>query len=254
MRAMKILGGVVVLLLVVALLFAWTLPADVGYRYAARWLGPVALSGLSGTVWDGHADGASVFGVDLGELDWHARRLPILGGRFVADVRIKGADIDAAGELSRGAGSIVAREVRFSLPAAILEPMLDLDGLHLVGTVEGVIADAALTQGRLAAASGTARWTGAGVTGGAEARFSDILLDFAAQPGGGIAGSVHDDGRGNLAVSGRFVAQLAAFDLEVDLRARNGDAQVAEMLRRVGAPQPDGSSKLVVHGPVLKLF
>jgi len=254
MRSLKIIAGLLVLALAAAVLFAWTLPADVGYRYGARWLGPVVLSGVSGTIWNGHADGVSVFGRDLGELDWHARKFPVLGGRFVADVRVTGADVEAAGEIARSAGSIDAHDVRFSLPAALLEPMLDLDGLHLAGTIGGVVAEVALAQGRLAAASGSARWTGAGVSGAAEARFSDILADFAMQPDGSIAGTVHDDGHGNLAVDGRFSARLAAFDVTADLRARNGDAQVVAALRHIGEPQADGSSKLVVHGPVLKLF
>ena len=96
MRIVKTLLVLFALALVVAGVFAWMLPADVGYRYGARLLGPVTLTGVRGTVWNGHADGVSAFGRDLGELDWHAQKLPLLGGQWIAEVRIQGADVDLA--------------------------------------------------------------------------------------------------------------------------------------------------------------
>jgi len=103
-------------------------------------------------------------------------------------------------------------------------------------------------------ASGNARWSEAGVTGQAEARFADILGEFRAEPTGGIAGSAHDDGSGNLAVNATFRAGVSGFDAQASLSARNDDAQVRETLRHVGEPQADGSSKLVIHGQMFKLY
>ena len=102
--------------------------------------------------------------------------------------------------------------------------------------------------------SGSARWSDAGVSGQAEARFSDLLAQFASQPDGSIAGTVHDEGKGNLAVNGTFQVRLGTFDVEVTLAARHDDPQVAETLRYVGQMQADGSSKLIVHGSMLKVF
>lgn len=256
MRLVKILAVLCVLALIVAGIFAWTLPADVGYRYAARYLGPVVLTGLRGTLWDGHADGVSVLGRDLGELDWHARKSPLLlHGNFVADLRIKGADIDAAGLVTReGDGTLGARDLRFSVPAALLAPALDIGALKLLGTINGVLTHATLVHARLSDADGNARWSEAGVSGEAEARFSDILAEFASQADGSIAGRVHDDGSGDLEVNGTFNAHLGGFDAQATLRARNGNAQVADTLRYVGELQADGSSKLVVHGHMLKVL
>lgn len=256
MRFLKFLAVLVVLALVALGIFAWTLPADVGYRYGASYLGPLVLTGVRGTVWDGHADGASVFGRDLGELDWRVQKAPLLlQRRLVADVRIKGADIDAAGMVTRASdGTIAARDLRFSVPAALLAPALDIGALKLLGTIDGVIAHATLASARLSDASGSARWSEAGVSGQAEARFADILADFSAQPDGSIAGSVRDDGSGDLAVEGTFSARLGEFDAQATLRARNANPQVAETLRYVGQPQADGSSKLIVHGQMLKVL
>ncbi|MEP7042215.1 MAG: type II secretion system protein N [Dokdonella sp.] len=256
MRILKILLFLLVLGFIVGGVFLWTLPADVAYRYGAKYLGPVALTGVRGTLWDGHADGISVLGRDLGELDWHAQKAPLLRARFVADVRIKGADIDAAGVVTRDSdGALLAQDLRFSVPAELLAPTLDLRELKLLGTVSGVVTQARFATTLLSDASGNARWSEAGVTGpDGDARFSDMLADFASQPGGVIGGSVHDDGKGNLAVDGTFKVSFNAFEAQAILKARNGDQQVADTLRYVGEPQADGSSKLVVHGQMFKVL
>lgn len=255
MRILKILACLCVLAVVVAGVFAWTLPADVGYRYGAKYVAPLALTGIRGTVWDGHADGVSMFGRDLGELDWHAQKSPLLlRGVVVADVRIQGADVDLVGSLTRGSGSLSVRNLRFDFPAALLDPALDMGQLKLLGTINGVIETAALANGKLGTTSGSARWSDAGVSGQVEARFSELLATFESQSDGSIAGVVHDDGKGGLAVDGKFRVRLGSFDVEAKLSARNNDPQVADILRYVGQVQPDGSSKLVVHGQMLKVF
>jgi len=255
MRFLKILLILFVLLLVVAGVVLWTLPADVAYRQGAKYLGPVVLSGVRGTVWDGHADGISVFGRDLGEIEWRASKSAMLRGRLVADVRIQGADVDAAGLVEReGAGVMSVRDVRFRFPAALLAPALDVPNLNLLGVVGGVVESATLRDGFLQSATGNARWSEAGVNGQAEARFSDIVGDFAGQPDGSIAGKAHDEGQGNLAINATFRASMNGFEAQAVLRARNDDPQVQEALRNVGEPQADGSSKLVVHGRMFKLF
>lgn len=254
MRFSRIILALLALALIAGGIYLWRLPADAGYRLGSRYLGPVALSGLRGTVWEGHADGVSVFGRDLGEVDWHAQKLPLLGGRFVADVRLKGADVDVAGEIERGGGRVEARDLRFSMPAQLLAPLVDADGMKLLGTVSGVVTQAALAQARLGDVHGNARWSHAGVATEAQMHLPDLLAEFASQADGSVAGSVRDDGSGDLAIDGTFTVRIGAFEAQATLRARNGDAAVAEMLHRIGEPQPDGSTRLQLHGQSLKVF
>jgi hypothetical protein len=255
MRFSKLLLVLLALALVAGGVFFWWLPAGVGYRYGVKYLGPVALSGVRGTVWDGHADGVSVFGRDLGEIDWRAERAALLRGRFVADIRIRGADVDVAGQVTRsGGGGLSARDLRFSVPAEALTPLLGTGTVKLLGTISGVVDQATLAGALLRDASGTARWSSAGVSGEVEMRFSDILAEFASRPDGSIAGAAHDDGSGDLAVDGTFALRLGAFDADAALRPRNGNAQVAELLRRIGEPQPDGSTRLAFRAQMLAPF
>lgn len=255
MRLSKFFLVLLALAVLVGGVFFWLMPAGVGYRYGMKFLGPVALSGVRGTVWDGHADGVSVFGRDLGEIDWRAERSALLRGQFVADIRIRGADVDVAGQVTRdGDGRMSTRDLRFSVPAEALAPLLGVDEMKLLGTISGVVSQATWAGSLLNDATGTARWASPGVVGATEARFSDILAEFASRPDGSIAGTAHDDGNGDLAVDGTFNLRFGTFDARARLSARNGNAQVAEMLRQVGDVQLDGSTQLAFHGQMLKFF
>jgi hypothetical protein len=159
--------------------------------------------------------------------------------------------VEVAGVFTRGPGTLALRDVRFRLPADAIGPVLDQGALHLLGTLAGVVDQATLAGGRITDASGSLRWSDAGVSGAADARFSEILATFAADPGGGIAGTLHDDGTGPLALQGRFTVSAVSFDLEATLRARDGDPAMAAALRRIGEPQPDGSSRLEIHQRLL---
>ncbi|MFA7320266.1 MAG: type II secretion system protein N [Dokdonella sp.] len=255
MKILKWFFALLILIVVVAGAIAWTLPADVAYRYVASQLGPVSLVGVRGTVWKGHADGISVFGRDLGELDWQVEKAPLFARRLHADLRIRGADIDTSGLVERAAdGRLTAHDVRFRVPASMMAPVLDLPSLKLLGTITGTFAKVSFHDGVASDANGTAVWSDAGVSGTAEARFSDILAEFASKPDGSIGGTVADDGKGNLEVSGHFTIAATGFQAEAFLAARNDDARVREALRYVGEPQADGSSHLLINGQLFKLF
>ncbi len=255
MKLFKWLFALLIVAVIIAGAVAWTMPADVAYRYAASRLGPVSLIGVRGTIWEGHADGVSVFGRDLGELDWQVEKLPLFARRVHADLRIRGADIVTSGLVERDAtGRLTAHDVRFRVPASMLSPVLDVPSLKLLGTITGTFSKVSVLEGLISDADGSARWTEAGVSGTAEARFSDILADFASKPDGSIAGTVADDGKGNLEVNGEFSMTATGFNAEAFLAARNEDPRVLEALRYVGQPQPDGSSHLVITGQLFKLF
>lgn len=255
MKIIKWLFVLVAVAGVVAGVIAWTLPAEVAYRHLASRLGPITLVGVRGTIWDGHADGVAVFGRDLGELDWRVAKAPLFGRRMQADLRIKGADIDSSGMIERAAdGRILLTDVRFRIPATLFEPAIDIPALRLLGTVNGTLAQGTLRDGRIVDASGNARWADAGVSGKAEARFSDILAEFASRPDGSVGGTIADDGRGNLEVNGRFAIAPSGYDAEAFLSARDGDARVQDALSYIGEPQPDGSSHLLIRGQLFRLF
>lgn len=252
MRIVKLLLGALLLLLVVAGVLLWTLPAEVAYRHLARNGVPVTLSGVRGSVWDGHADVVGFMGHDLGEVDWQLARLPLLRGVARTDLRLRGVDIDAVGKLVRYRnGGLDVEDVRIQFPAQLLQPALDIP-LDPTGLVNISVDSAHLRNGLISNALGVARWSDVGLSRGHEIELPDILADFSSQGDGVINGSVHDDGRGDVEVSGTFSASPVAYDVRVRLAPRRADdLQVIEILQYLGERQPDGSSLLIAKGSAL---
>src|ERR1700740_2199495 len=78
MRILRALLVLIVVVLVAAAIVAATLPASTAYKYFGDRLGALQLSGLSGTIWDGRASSAQVFGQELGALTWQLKAKPLL--------------------------------------------------------------------------------------------------------------------------------------------------------------------------------
>lgn len=255
MKALRILTLFLIVVVIIAGVVAWTLPADVALRWLQPNLGPLQISGISGTVWQGRASSVSAFGKPLGTIDWNVEKAPVLTRRVVAKFALGGGPITAAGDATRDAdGSVLVQNVKFSFPAELSAPALDIPALKLLGTIDGQFAEGRIVGGWINGARGSARWREAGVVGEAEARFGDVLAEFASVADGSIAGTVKDDGTSSLVVDGQFVVRTGEFDATVRLGARAEDVQLREALRYIGEPQADGTSLLKIHGQLLKLF
>jgi general secretion pathway protein N len=255
MKILRRLFFLLIALVLVGSVIVFTLPAQLAYRWAAGELGPLRLQGIDGTVWDGRAAGVTAFAQPLGSLEWQVAKWPLLSRRVEAQLNLSGGQVQAKGLVRREAnGELHASGVDFTMPASMAEPAIDIPALKLHGEIVGRLEDAIVLGGWVSGAHGTARWQHAGVSGQAEARFGDLLVDFASQPDGSIRGTVKDDQSSNLQVDGQFVVQAAQFDAQATLSARNEDMTMRETLQFIGQPQPDGTSLLKIHGQLYKLF
>jgi len=254
MRILRNLFLILILLLVIGAVVLATLPAEYAYRMVADRLGVVRLSGISGTIWQGHAAGVTAFNQPLGALDWRLEAAPLLGRRVLAHLRLSGGEVNADGTLDRDAdGVIMLRQTQFSFPASLAEPALDIPSLHFVGRIDGTLVQARVKGLWVDQASGTLQWKDATVGGEAQANLGDLQATFASAPDGSIAGVAHDSG-GPMQLNGTFTVRAGSFEADAILSAREGNPQVAEALHFIGQPQTDGSSHLIVHGQLFKLF
>ncbi len=254
MKFLRNLLILVVALLVIAGVIAVTCPADYAYRLMAGRLGAFRLDGISGSIWNGHASSAQVFGHELGALAWQLEPAPLLGREVLAHVQLDGGEVKAAGIVDRSSdGAINVRDATFQIPARMAAPALDIPALELLGTIDGKLAQAQLRGVWVDGASGSARWNNAAVAGAAQAQLGDLEATFSSAPDGSIAGVAHDLG-GPLQVSGTFKVAAGSFDAEARLAARDANPQVVEALRYIGQMQADGTSLLVIHGSLFKLF
>lgn len=250
-RSLTLAAACLVLLLAAG---AWTLPAEVAWRYASDRFAPLALRGIGGTVWQGHADSVELAGRDLGGVDWNLEFAPLLRNALIVHVSIAGNAAQGRGVVERAAdGEVGLRDVTLHLPARYAAPIFAIPALEPLGTIELQVARARIVGGRLEAAAGTATWRGAAVAGAAQAQLGDLRATFVPAADGSIAGVVEDLG-GPLEVAGTFTVSRGRYEVQAQLAARNGDAQVSEALRYVGQPRPDGSRQLEIRGKQLDLL
>jgi len=253
MKLFRATAFVVVALAAILGVVAWTCPADLAYRFAADSIAPLHLRDLRGTLWQGHAGGADVFGVNLGSIDWVLQPGPLLRGEMIAQVTLAGDIASGTGVIDCVAGETSFRAATLRMPARIAAPVLAVPALELLGTLELDIEHARLRGLWLEEAAGTALWRDASVAGAAQARLGDLQASFASAADGSIAGTVRDMG-GPLEVAGTFSASPGVYQAQARLAARDGDPQVNEALQFVGQPQADGSRNLEIRGRQLNPF
>jgi general secretion pathway protein N len=254
MRILRNLFMLLIVLLVIAGVVVATCPADYAYRLVADRLGVLKLGGISGSLWTGHATSTQVFGQELGAVDWQLEAAPLLSGEVMTHVRLAGTDITASGILDRTSdGTISVRETTFRVPARFAAPALDIPSLELLGHIDGKLTEARLHGAWVQQASGTLLWNDAAVAGAAQAQLGAIEATFSSAPDGSISGVAHDLG-GPLQLNGTFKVTAGNFDADANLAARDGNPQVVEALRYIGEAQADGTSHLIIHGQLFKLF
>jgi hypothetical protein len=244
----------VVAVLIIACIAAITCPAQFAYSFIADRLGAVKLSGISGSIWNGHASSVQVFGAPIGALDWELQAAPLLHGTATAHLALSGGEITATGDVASSSGDAVELgNATVRAPAHVAAPALDIPALQLLGDLDIAIAHARLRGAWPEAANGTAHWRNAAVSGAAQAQLGELEATFASTADGSIGGNVRDLG-GPLQLDGTFRVNAGSYDADAILRARDGNAQVSEALRYIGEPQADGSSHLVIHGQLFKVF
>lgn len=253
MRVLRIFFVVLLLVVLGGGFYLWRLPADGGYRWIASRLGPLRLSGLTGTAWDGHADAVHLMGEDLGALDWQLSKWSLLRGKPQVDLRVSGDELDLAGQLERAQRGVLAvRDLRFSLPAARLQGLLANPDISLGGTLTGVIEGATLSNLLPRELRGSADWNDASITDAhGVLSFARIHAQFAPQADGSIAGTFNDDGSSALAIDGSFTLRPPQWQAQASLRARSDDPALAEFLHGLGTAQADGSRLVQAQGSML---
>src|SRR5687767_4182807 len=100
---MKLIRNLLLLLLVlavIAVLVLAFLPARAALGFIGGRLGPVQLGEVSGTVWKGQAEPASINGQPIGTLGWRLHPLGLLAARVDADLTLAGDTYNGNGTVS----------------------------------------------------------------------------------------------------------------------------------------------------------
>lgn len=123
-RSRMIKVGLIVFITGIILLF----PARVAYR----WFAPVefAASGISGTVWKGHAAEATAIGTYVRDLSWRINVLDLVTAKLGYAIESKFSSGFLEGNIAVGfGGTLRATDLRATLPLASMQSLFGMPGI-----------------------------------------------------------------------------------------------------------------------------
>lgn len=246
-RALPIIVVALLALAAAAIALVVLAPAELAYRLAGHRLAPMALEGVSGSVWQGRAAQWIAHGVALGPVEWRVERGAALTGRPAGEIRATGRQVAGTARFARSGDGWSLASIDGAFPAALLSPALDIPALGLLGTVELDLDSVVVRDGQLATAAGRIAWRGLGVRGIAALTLPGIEMRVASTGERALEATIADLG-GPLAVDGRLRLADGAFIAEVDLVPREPEPRLEEILKYVGERRPDGGSHLRIEG------
>lgn len=125
-------------------------------RVAYDWFAPpgVALSGLEGSVWSGHARDANIMGLYLRDIEWRFRPTLLATGRigYRLTARPPGGEINGDVAISAG-GTVTLSNVRGTVPLDTLRALTRVD--NLAGVADVNVESAVLENGLPTSARGS---------------------------------------------------------------------------------------------------
>ncbi len=248
MRQIRLLAAAGVVSLIVSTLAL--LPA----RIALALLGvpPNVATGVSGTVWNGAAQGLALGGLALGPVRWHAKPARLLLGQLAAGVEATLPDgfLNATVALSPGK-RIDLSDLDAAAPLSWLAPALGRPGSQLTARFERLVMKA----GRVETATGSVQVAGVVLpipTAGPQLAPAAYEVTFAAdglnaqEPLTGVL----KDGGGPLEIAGTVkITPPRSYELNGTAKPRpDAPPELRNALQMLGPATPDGGHALSIAG------
>lgn len=245
LRRLLALGAVAFLLLL-----ALTFPARIVTSQLERY--GIVASGVSGSVWQGHAASLRAGGIPFGELDWDLHVLKLLTGRASASIALKQNTAFAQGEVSVAAGG------RVTLSGFTASwPVAELSGAGLPGGWSGTanvqLDELALDDGVPAAITGTIDLLELVGPANRPARMGSYRATFPAPDSspeaGRIVGALQDLD-GPIEVAARvLLGPGRSYEVDGQIATRPGaPADVVNALQYLGEPDAAGRRPFSLAG------
>jgi general secretion pathway protein N len=236
----KSLAGLGVLILVAGLL-AWFLPA----RWALPWIEPqlhgLRLQQVQGQLWDGRAGQIlNAQGIPVGQIQWQLSRRALLG-QVQLQLDFQGPHLTFSGAMQRLPDNQVQwRGVSVHADLAALLPRVALLQGQPLGELQLAVDQAVLQGGWPLQLNARAQWLHAAM----RTRSGDVALgnlQWQAQAQGGVIEvQLHDDADGPLQAEGQLQLSPLGWRLDAKLRARQTDPALRHWLAGLGQPDADG--------------
>jgi len=240
-RSRYVIIGVITLLLGLLVIF----PA----RVAHHWFTPtgVAISGIQGSIWRGHALEGEIGGIYVRNLNWRMQPLQLFTGELAYSIDADAVPGFVNGDVAIGvAGSASLRNLTASLSLQSMQSIIGMPGLD--GTANLQFERLVLEDGIPVAADGTLEITNLLAPLIHRSSVGGFRAEFFTQESGIIA-SVEDTDAvvelaGSLSVSSdrtyQFLAQVAP--------KNTTPANLREQMRFLGTPNERGQYELRLEG------
>jgi general secretion pathway protein N len=231
--------------------FLFILAATLPVSLVTRYLPPdLKASGLSGSVWRGHASALAFRNQPIGSLDWSVRPLQLLMLQLAYDVELKRPDGHARATVSvRPGGLLDLADVDARLPVSAFAGTLSPRGWS--GDIEVAIDKARISKGWVDGADGLIRALDLKAPGGAGIRIGSFELTLGAGAVGtdALTGRLRDLG-GPLTVRGTLaVRRDRSYLLEGEVAPGPGATPgVFRSLAFLGEPDAQGRRPFAVEG------
>ncbi|MEO8778263.1 MAG: type II secretion system protein N [Rhodanobacter sp.] len=249
MKYLRITLAGLALLVVLAALLLWFLPA----RWVMPWIEP-QLSGLHlrqlhGSVWNGEADEVTgVKGKRLGQLHWQLSRRALLGDARL-QLAFDGSQLGFSGIMRRlPEGRTAIDNLRLRTDLAVLGAYPPSLWGRPLGELQLTARHVVLQGGWPLQGQARGLWQHAAVhTRDGDVAFGALQLEAQAQ-GGVIRAQWHDVGTGPLWTNGELQLSPLGWRLDTTLRARQTDLALQRWLARLGPVAGDGSVHIQQSG------
>ena len=206
----------------------------------------VTLTGISGTIWSGHAARAWVE-IDqqplmLGRVQWQLQPWRILWGAPLSLSSVWGQQALRAQLSYRPDGSIVLQDAAFSVSTQLFKACFPL---YLGGALSGEFAQIAIDEGHVINAEGVVRLLrGVWTARSGNIPLGDYQIDFSSADSAGVGtvGALKTIA-GSLELSGSLSATLTAYQIAVEATGPVArDESFRQAMSMIAMPNQDGFS------------
>ena len=239
---MRLFGLLLLGLLAFGVTLVWKFPAAGVLPHVNTH--PVAISGVSGSVWRGSADQviAQPELEPITNLNWTFQPKALLntaaGMRVTFDWLGGNGEADVARQLS---GTVSISDALMRLPAKSLDQFLPLPVASFAGVIDADIDSLELVNSKLHTTNGVVNWRDAVVSGAVNAKLGNVTLEIS--PDDNLHRGKLTNADGELEIDGDFQIDQKG-DFMVDLRVKPTSAtppELAGMLGALGKRSSDGS-------------
>ena len=212
------------------------------------------ISGVSGSIWDGHARTIDVEGIRLEDTSWNMKAWKLLLGQAALDIETHLDDETISGEAGASiTGSVFSNSLTARVSAETVMQYANIPMAQLSGMFDIAVNHASWSRGELPEVDGRLVWKDAGVTVAETASLGDVTIVITPQDDS-LRADINNEG-GDIELQGDASLDAQA-EYQANLRFKPTGSASQNLRRSLGlfaVPQGDGTFLLNNSGSLKQL-